>query len=89
MILRLPDLQVLDATGAQTIGDIVDELESRGTTVRLEGPRPEHLRLLTAVGAIDRLAHVDHLFEDLDTAIAHARHHAARRTQPASDGRGG
>ncbi len=78
VILRLPELQVLDATGAQAIGDLIDHLESGGTTVLLKGPRPEHLRLLTEVGAIDRLAHQNHVFADLDVAIAHAREHASR-----------
>lgn len=84
VILRLPDLQVLDATGAQAIGDLIDELESRGTTVLIKGPRPDHLRLLTEVGAIDRLAHHNHLFDDLDAAIAHARRHATDHPRPTS-----
>jgi sulfate permease, SulP family len=78
VILRLPDLQVLDATGAQALGEIVRQLEARGITVLIKGPRPEHLRVLEAVGALDRLAHERHLFADLDDAIAHARTHVAR-----------
>lgn len=78
VILRLPDLQVLDATGAQALGEIVAELEHRGITVLLKGPRPEHLRVLAATGALDRLAHANHLFEDLDAALAHARLHVQR-----------
>jgi SulP family sulfate permease len=84
VILRLPQLQVLDATGAQALGEIVSELEHRGITVLLKGPSAEHLRLLTAVGALDHLAHENHIFSSLDDAIAHARVHAARRgpTEP-------
>lgn len=78
VILRLPELQVLDATGAQALGEIVAELERRGVTVLLKGPRPEHLRVLRAVGALDRLAHENHLFDDLGAAIAHAELHVAR-----------
>lgn len=78
LILRLPDLQVLDATGAQALGEIVAELEGRGITVLLKGVRPEHLHTLHAVGAIGRLAHERHLFEDLDAALAHARLHVSR-----------
>ena len=78
VILRLPELQMLDATGAQALGEIIDELERRNVTVLLKGPRPEHLRILQEVGAIDRLAHEKHLFDDLDEAIAHARIHAER-----------
>ncbi len=78
IVLRLPDIQVLDATGAQALGQIVAELEDRGITVLLKGPRPEHLRVLAATGALDRLAHENHLFADLDAALAHARVHVAR-----------
>jgi SulP family sulfate permease len=81
VILRLPDLQMLDATGAQALTEIVAELEARGITVLIKGPRPEHLRLLGAVGTLDRLAHKSHLFTDLDAAIAHARLHADRAPQ--------
>jgi SulP family sulfate permease len=78
VILRLPELQVLDATGAQVLGEIVEELESRRITVLIKRPRPEHLRTLRAVGALDRLAHQRHLFDDLDSALAHARLHVRR-----------
>jgi len=77
-ILRLPQLQVLDATGAQALGELVAELEGRGITVLLKGPRPEHLRVLSSVGALDRLAHQRHLFTSLPDAVAHARSHVAR-----------
>ncbi len=77
VILRLPELQVLDATGAQALGAIVSELEARHITVLLKGARPDHQRVLHAVGALDELAHRRHLFDGLDAAIAHARSHAA------------
>lgn len=90
VILRLPQLQVLDATGAQALGEIVSELESRGITVLLKGPRPEHLKTLSAVGALDQLASEQHVFDRLDEAVAHARSHlglAGRPTgAPPSDG---
>lgn len=77
VILRLPELQVLDATGAQAIGEVVEDLERRGITVLLKGPRPEHERVLRAVGALGRLSSDGHVFADLDEAIAHARVHAS------------
>jgi SulP family sulfate permease len=76
IILRLAQIQVLDATGAHALGEIVRELESRGITVLLKGVRTEHRRILQAVGALDRLAHERHIFERLPDAIAHARRHA-------------
>lgn len=84
VILRFPDLQMLDATGAQAVGEMIDELERRHITVLVVGPRPHHLRILREVGAIDRLAHENHLFSDLDAAIAHARRHTARRAEQAA-----
>jgi len=81
VILRLARIRVLDATGAQALGQIVEELEARGITVLLKGVRPEHLRTLHAVGVLDRLADERHVFDRLDDAIAHARRHVARDTQ--------
>jgi SulP family sulfate permease len=81
VILRLPQLQVLDATGAQALGEIVTVLERRGITVLLKGPRPEHRKLLDAVGVLDRLAHHKHVFTDIDAAITHAREHVERAEQ--------
>jgi SulP family sulfate permease len=78
VVLRLPDLQVLDATGAQALGEIVAELEARHITVLIKRPRPEHLRTLRAVGALDHLAHQRHLFHHLDDALEHARSHVER-----------
>jgi SulP family sulfate permease len=78
VILRLSQIQVLDATGAQALGEIVDELESRGITVFLKGLQPRHQRILQAVGTLDHLAHERHLFDTLDDAVNHARLHLAR-----------
>jgi SulP family sulfate permease len=79
VILRLSHVQVLDATGAQALGAIVSELESRGITVLLKGLRPRHRRILDVVGALDRLGHERHVFETLDEAVSHARMHVARQ----------
>jgi sulfate permease, SulP family len=82
VVLRLPDIQMLDATGAQALGEIVRELEDRGITVLLKGPRPEHLRILSATGALAKLRHENHLFSDLDAALEHARSHVERDRAP-------
>jgi SulP family sulfate permease len=79
VILQFPDLQMLDATGAQAIGETIDDLQHRDITVLVTGPRPHHLRILREVGAIDRLAHENHLFTDLEAAIEHAHRHVERR----------
>lgn len=77
VILRMPDLQVLDATGAQALGEIIEDLEARHVTVLIKGPRAEHLRVMRVVGALEKLRHEHHLFASLDDAVAHARVHAA------------
>lgn len=86
VILRLPDLQVLDATGAQALGEIIDELEHRHITVLLKGPSAPHRRILEAVGALAHLAHENHVFTNLDDAVAHARMHVERIAHPIPDG---
>ena len=77
VILRLGEVQVLDATGAHALGEIVKELEDRHITVLLTGVQDRHIRVLHAVGTLDRLAHERHLFDRLDDAVDHARRHAS------------
>lgn len=80
VILRLSQLQLLDATGAHTLAELVSSLERRGITVLIKGIRPEHVRLLHEVGATRALRHPNHLFDELAPAVAHARSHIARAT---------
>ncbi|MCX8561400.1 SulP family inorganic anion transporter [Mycolicibacterium mucogenicum] len=77
VIIRLSQLGMLDATGAHTLTQIVEDLEARGITVIIKGIRPEHRDLLAGVGIIDALRHEKHLVENLDDAVAHARSHTA------------
>jgi SulP family sulfate permease len=79
VIIRLSQLGMLDATGANTLAEIARELESRGITVIIKGIRPEHRELLTNVGVIEALRHENHLVDDLDDAVAHARTHVTAR----------
>jgi sulfate permease, SulP family len=78
VVLRLSQLQLLDATGAHTLADLVTALEHRGVTVIIKGIKPEHLALFERLGVIGSLRHPNHLFEELDPAIAHARSHIER-----------
>ncbi|MEV4776808.1 SulP family inorganic anion transporter [Microbacterium sp. LWH12-1.2] len=78
VILRLSGLQVLDATGAQVLTELVHTLERRGITVLIKGIPPEHLQLATRIGVIASLRHHNHLYTDLAPAIAHARSHIQR-----------
>lgn len=78
VIIRMSQLQILDATGARTITDIVQALERRGITVLIKGIQDRHLRLVTQVGVLDSLRHHKHLFTELAPAVDHARSHVAR-----------
>ena len=82
VILRLSQLQLIDATGAHTLAELVTALERRGVTVLIKGIKPEHLRLLERLGVIGSLRHPNHLFIELDPAIAHARSHVERTATP-------
>lgn len=79
VILRLPQIQLIDATGAQALGQIVDELQRRGITVLFKGLRARPLEVLQRVGVLDQLAGDEHVFDHLDDAIAHAEHHVRIR----------
>ena len=87
VILRLSQLQVLDATGARVITELVHSLERRNITVLIKGIQERHLRVATRVGVISSLRHQNHLFTDLPAAIEHARSHV-RRTHAQQTGTG-
>jgi SulP family sulfate permease len=78
VVLRFGTVQVLDATGANALAEIVADMEERGMTVLFCSLRPEHLRLLSVVGAMASLADERHAFPTLDEAIQHARVHVRR-----------
>ncbi len=78
VIIRMSQLQILDATGAQVITELIHALERRGVTVLVKGIQTRHLQLAERVGVIASLRHQNHLFEDLPSAIEHARSHIVR-----------
>lgn len=78
VVLRLGNVRVLDASGANALVEIIDDLRRRGMVVLLKGLRPEHRRLAESLGVIDALADERHLFDHLDDALAHARAHVRR-----------
>ena len=80
VIIRLSQLGMLDATGAHTLAEIAEDLESRGITVIIKGVQPEHRNLLTNIGVIESLRHENHLIDSLDNAIVHARGHTRLMT---------
>ncbi|OJV98568.1 MAG: sodium-independent anion transporter [Microbacterium sp. 67-17] len=78
VVLRMSQLELVDATGARMLADIIQSLERRGITVLIKGVQPLHDGLFRRVGVLDSLRHHNHLFTDLPAAITHARSHIAR-----------
>jgi SulP family sulfate permease len=78
VVIRMSQLQILDATGARVITEMIQALERRGITVLVKGIQPRHLQLVTRVGVLTSLRHRNHLFTELDAAIDHARSHVTR-----------
>ena len=78
VILRMSQLELVDATGAHVLSEIVQQLERRGVTVLIKGVREGHVELFTTVGVLSSLRHSNHLFDDLPAAVTHARSHVAR-----------
>jgi SulP family sulfate permease len=77
VILRLKGMTLIDASGADALSQIIDELNRRGITLLVKGIGAEHLEALTT-GVLVELRAKGHLFDDLDAALAHARRHVAR-----------
>jgi SulP family sulfate permease len=82
VVLRMSKLELVDATGARVLTDIVTALERRGVTVLIKGVQPGHEELFRTVGVLDSLRHQNHLFDDLGSAVAHARSHIQRAALP-------
>ncbi|GAA1467904.1 SulP family inorganic anion transporter [Microbacterium thalassium] len=80
VILRMSQLELVDATGARILTEIVQRLERDGVTVLIKGVREGHEELFRTVGVLDALRHHKHLFATLPDAIAHARSHIERES---------
>jgi SulP family sulfate permease len=69
VILRLVQLRVLDATGAQALKDLIERLRHRGIIVLLTCVRPDHRRLLAELGVIDALGDPDRVAPTIHDAL--------------------
>lgn len=83
VILRMSRLELVDATGAHVLTEIVTSLERRGITVLIKGVQAGHKDLFRTVGVLGSLRHYEHLFTELDAAVEHARSHIRRLTHEA------
>ena len=80
VIIRMSRLELVDATGARVLSEIVQTLERRGVTVLIKGVQPGHEELFRTVGVLAALRHQNHLFTDLPAALEHARSHIRRQS---------
>lgn len=80
VILRMSQLELVDATGARILSEIVQSLERRRVTVLIKGVQAGHEELFRAVGVLASLRHQNHLFSDLPSAVEHARSHVRRES---------
>lgn len=78
VILRMSQVTFLDVTGARRLSEVITALERRDITVLVKGIQDAHMKLATTTGLISALRHQNHLFDDLDQAVKHARSHVAR-----------
>ncbi|WP_422116281.1 SulP family inorganic anion transporter [Brachybacterium sp. UNK5269] len=78
VILRMSALELVDASGARILSEIVSGLERRGITVLIKGVQDQHAELLRGVGVLRALRHHKHLFVGFDDALEHARSHVRR-----------
>ena len=78
VILRMSRIDQLDATGAHALEELVHRLEKSGITVIIKGVQAQHRQLFERVGVLDALRHENHLYTELEDAVAHARSHVAR-----------
>lgn len=82
VILRMSQLELVDASGAHILTEMVRALERRGITVLIKGVKTGHVDLFRQVGVLGALRHHRHLFDELPAAIDHARSHVERASQP-------
>ena len=87
VIIQLSGVQFLDATGAQILAEIVTQLERDGKTAIIKGIPQQHRELITRVGVLGQLRHPNHVFDNLELAVAHARSHITREDAAAAEGR--
>lgn len=84
VILAFSQLRTMDATGANTLAEIVRGLEKQGVTVLIKGVPSRHMALMQSVGVIDALRDRRHLFDTFPPALQHARSHVHRAASEVS-----
>lgn len=78
VVLRMRGVPVVDVTGATAMRTLVDRLARRNILVLISRLQEQPRQVLDRMGILEQITRSgDHLFEDTDAAIAHARMHLA------------
>ena len=78
VVLRMRGVPVMDVTGATALRTLVDRLARRDILVLVSHLQPQPRQVLDRTGILEQITRRgDHLFDDTDAAIAHARLHLA------------
>jgi len=73
VIVRMSQVHLMDATGAQVLTEAVEQLRRRGVVVLVKGIRAEHRRVVEQVGLLRALGDERLVFAELAPAVAYAR----------------
>lgn len=84
VVLRMRGVRLLDASGANALAALVADMNRREIAVLIKGLRPEHHRVMDSVGVLAELHRRNHLFDDLEEAVEHARKHVRRDPRPSA-----
>jgi sulfate permease, SulP family len=85
LILRMRHVIVLDSSAMKALRDVVKRSHAEGTLVLLSDVHTQPLVALTGSQFLEELGR-DKLFEDLDSALNHARRHLGLREESAPAG---
>jgi sulfate permease, SulP family len=89
VVLRMRGVPVMDVTGATALRTLVDRLARRDILVLISRLQDQPRQILERTGILEQITRRgDHLFDNTDAAIAHARLHLAYgdHTAPAQPG---
>lgn len=78
VILAMSQLEIVDATGARALSEIIASLQRRGVVVLVKGVLPRHADLFERVGVWEALRNDTHMFSEMGPALVHARFHIER-----------
>jgi SulP family sulfate permease len=75
VILRVRGLTMIDSSGNEALSQIVEDLERRGVVVLIKGLSHAHSQLLSTSTVLETVRERGHLFDTIEDALDHARHH--------------